>query len=109
MGQGGLTPIVLDTLAQTSALTALDLLQVLRTLFEFHPRPKQYVAQHGILEHLQRLAAGGDRSRRQSVLVQKQAGSLPAGAQGAVRHLTLEQCPGAAGLSSLCSAGAFGM
>ena len=76
MGQGGLTPIVLDTLAQTSALTALDLLQVLRTLFEFHPRPKQYVAQHGILEHLQRLASGGDRSRRQSVLVQKQAGSL---------------------------------
>jgi hypothetical protein len=76
MGQGGLTPIVLDTLTRTSALTALDLLQVLRALFEFHPRPKQYVAQHGISEHLQRLASGGDRSGRQSVLVQKQAGSL---------------------------------
>jgi len=76
MGQGGLTAIVLDTLTQTSALTALDLLQVLRVLYEFHPRPKQYVAQHGISEHLQRLASGGDRSRGQSVLVQKQASSL---------------------------------
>ena len=54
MGQGGLTPIVLDALRQTSALTALDLLHVLRTLYEFHPRPKQYVAQHGISEHLHR-------------------------------------------------------
>ncbi len=76
MGQGGLTPIVLDTLKQTSALTALDLLQVLRTLYEFHPRPKQYVAQYGILEHLQKLASGSDRSGGGSVLVQKQASSL---------------------------------
>lgn len=72
MGQGGLTPIVLDTLTRTAALTALDLLQVLRTLYEFHPRPKQYVAQHGFSEHLQRLASGSG----QSVLVQKQAGAL---------------------------------
>ena len=76
MGQGGLTPIVLDTLKQTTALTALDLLQVLRTLYEFHPRPKQYVAQHGISEHLQQLAGGGDRSGGRSVLVQKQTSSL---------------------------------
>ncbi len=76
MGQGGLTPIVLDTLKQTSALTALDLLQVLRTLYEFHLRPKQYVAQYGILEHLQKLASGSDRSGGGSVLVQKQASSL---------------------------------
>lgn len=76
MGQGGLTPIVLDMLRQTSALTALDLLQVLRTLYEFHPRPKQYVAQHGISVQLQRLASGSDRTGGGSVLVQKQASSL---------------------------------
>lgn len=76
MGQGGLTPLVVAMLGRASAITALQLLQVLRTLYEFHPRPKQFVVQYNLAEHLRALAEGEKSSAKHSVLVCKQALSL---------------------------------
>ena len=75
VGQGGLAPLVVAMLGRAGALTQLQLLQVLRTLYEFHPRPKQFVVQHGLAECLRGLAQGG-RGASQSVLVRKQALSI---------------------------------
>ena len=92
VGQGGLTPVVIAMLAHASALPALQLLQVLRALYEHAPRPKQFVVQFGLADALAALAAGGDGAKSgaprgsggggappsvgQSVLVRRQAAAL---------------------------------
>ncbi|CAL8466918.1 g6454 [Coccomyxa elongata] len=76
VGQGGLAPLVVDMLGRAGALTQLQLLQVLRALYEYAPRPKQFVVQHGLAECLRGLAQGGGRGASQSVLVRKQALSI---------------------------------
>lgn len=90
VGQGGLTPIVVAMLGRASALPALQLLQVLRTLYEHAPRPKQFVVQFGLPDALSALVAGEDAKSGgranangaappavgQSVLVRKQALAL---------------------------------
>jgi len=72
VGQGGVAALVVEMLGRVGALMQLQLLQVLRTLYEFHPRPKQFVVQHGLADRLLALADGG-RDASERVLVRKQA------------------------------------
>ncbi|EIE26601.1 kinase-like protein [Coccomyxa subellipsoidea C-169] len=65
--------VFVHSLCHTSLATAR--MFVLRTLYEFHPRPKQFVVQHGLAESLRGLTQGG-RGASQSVLVRKQALSI---------------------------------
>jgi hypothetical protein len=92
VGQGGLTPEVVGMLPRAPALTALQLLQVLRVLYEHARSPKQFIVQYGLADALRALAPDDDgarlgdlrgRARRssgaggaQSVLVRKQALAL---------------------------------
>ena len=65
----GRAGLVVEMLKSASALTALSLLQMVRLIYEHHPRPKEFVAKYAIAEQLREL------SRQQStvVLVKKQA------------------------------------
>ncbi|KAK9823005.1 hypothetical protein WJX81_005420 [Elliptochloris bilobata] len=75
VAEGGLGPLVAEMLRRASALTALNVLQLVRVLYAAHPAPKRFAARLALAEQLRRLAAGGDRTGR-SVLVRKQAHSL---------------------------------
>ena len=68
----GLAPIVIQLLKHPNALTALNLLQMVRCMYEQHPRPKEFIVKYSIAEQLKRLSAASS----QAVLVRKQAQSL---------------------------------
>lgn len=68
----GLAPIVIQLLKHQNALTALNLLQMVRCMYEQHPRPKEFIVKYSIAEQLKRLSAASS----QAVLVRKQAQSL---------------------------------
>ena len=70
----GLAGLVVEMLRSASALTALSLLQMVKLIYEHHPRPKEFVAKYAIAAQLRRLASGERTS--QSVLVRKQASHL---------------------------------
>ena len=57
-------------LSGANALIALPLLQAISCIYEHHPRPKAFLAQHPIVEQLRRFTSPGDQ---QFVLVTKQA------------------------------------
>ena len=62
--------MLVSMLAMANALTALPILQAISCIYEHHPRPKAFVAQHAIVPQLRRFTAPGDQ---QFVLVSKQA------------------------------------
>ena len=66
----GLPAVLVSMLSGANALTALPLLQTISCIYEQHPRPKAFVAQHAIVQQLRRFVAPGDQ---QFVLVTKQA------------------------------------
>lgn len=69
----GLAGIVVEMLKTASALTALSLLQMVRVIYEHHPRPKEFVAKYNITDQLRDLSKARGN---QSVLVSKQATHL---------------------------------
>jgi len=68
----GMAPLLVQLLKQPNALTALNLLQIVRCMYEQHPRPKEFIVKFSIAEQLRRLAAASS----QAVLVRKQAQNL---------------------------------
>ncbi|KAL3139702.1 hypothetical protein ABBQ38_004012 [Trebouxia sp. C0009 RCD-2024] len=68
----GMAPLLVQLLKQPNALTALNLLQIVRCMYEQHPRPKEFIIKYSIAEQLRRLAAASS----QAVLVRKQAQNL---------------------------------
>ncbi len=68
----GMAPLLVQLLKQPNALTALNLLQIVRCMYEQHPRPKEFIIKFSIAEQLRRLAAASS----QAVLVRKQAQNL---------------------------------
>lgn len=70
----GLAGIVVEMLKTASALTALSLLQMVRVIYEHHPRPKEFVAKYNITDQLRELSKA--RGSQSSVLVNKQATHL---------------------------------
>ena len=70
----GLAGLVVEMLRTASALTALSLLQMVKVIYEHHPRPKEFVAKYAITDQLRDLSKQhGDNT---SVLVKKQATHL---------------------------------
>ncbi|KAK9810498.1 hypothetical protein WJX72_011817 [[Myrmecia] bisecta] len=74
VAQAGLPAVLVELLKAASALTALSLLQMVRCMYEHHPRPKDLLVKTALVEQLRRLAAGV--RTHQAVLVRKQAQNL---------------------------------
>lgn len=66
----GLPAVLVSMLSGATALVALPILQAISCMYEHHPRPKAFLAQHAIMPQLRRYTTPGDQ---QFVLVAKQA------------------------------------
>lgn len=69
----GLPGVLVGMLANANALTAIPLLQAIGCIYEHHPRPKAFIAQHPVVQQLRRFTLPGNQ---QLVLVSKQAQQL---------------------------------
>ncbi|CAD7703488.1 unnamed protein product [Ostreobium quekettii] len=79
LGQGGLVPVIMEMLRTADAATSLKLLKALRSIYEMHPRPKEFIKRYDVERHLHRLASGsasGSLSGEVRVLVRKAAQEL---------------------------------
>ena len=79
--RAGLAGVLVDMLGTAHALVALALLQCIKCVYQHHPRPKAFIAQHPVAQQLRRFTAPGDH---QYMLVRKQAQQLLTAFQGAV-------------------------
>lgn len=70
----GLPSAVVEMLRTASALTALQLLQMVSVIYEHHPRPKEFVAKYNIVARLNDLKRG--QGETASVIVKKRADTL---------------------------------
>eukprot|EP00897_Mesotaenium_endlicherianum_P006554 jgi/Mesen1/5927/ME000301S05058 len=75
----GLTPLLVSRLDHKDAIARLNLLKMIKAVYEHHPRPKQLIADHDLPRKLQQMMddhrEGGERSGGQ-VLVKQMASSL---------------------------------
>lgn len=74
----GLTPLLVARLDHQDAIARLNLLKMIKAVYEHHPRPKQLVVEHDLPRKLQRLTEeqrDGERSGGQ-VLVKQMASTL---------------------------------
>ncbi|PRW61538.1 MAP3K epsilon kinase 1-like isoform X2 [Chlorella sorokiniana] len=74
LAQNGLAPRVVELLRRPNATAALSLLQMLRAMYEHHPRPKEFIVKYRVQQALAALAHG--QSATNQVLVRKQAQNL---------------------------------
>ena len=77
--RAGLAGVLVEMLGRAHALAALALLQCLKCVYQHHPRPKAFIAQHPVAAQLRRFTAPGDQ---QYMLVRKQAQQLLTAFQG---------------------------
>lgn len=76
MSTQGLAGLVVELLRRASALTALDLLQIVRCMYEQHEHPKEFVVKYGLTPVLRAMASGDRWRPGEAVLVRKQAQAL---------------------------------
>ncbi len=74
LAQRGLPALVVQLLRQASPLDSLPLLEMLRCMYEQHPRPKEFIIKFGVAEQLRRMIAVGSQNGAQ--LVPQKAQSL---------------------------------
>lgn len=74
LAQNGLAARVVELLKRPGATAALSLLQMLRAMYEHHPRPKEFIVKYRVQQTLAALAHG--QSAANQVLVRKQAQNL---------------------------------
>ena len=72
VAHNGLPPLLVDLLKQHKALTILNLLAVVRVIYQHHPRPKEFIVKFNIAEQLRQLVA----SNNSQVLVRTKAQEL---------------------------------
>lgn len=71
LSAGTLPGLAVAMLREESPMTSLPLLKILRSLYEAHPHPKEFIIQHGIHKAVQGLAKD-----EKATLVAKQAQNL---------------------------------
>jgi hypothetical protein len=74
LSSGPLPGHVVAMLAKERPMTVLPLLKILRSLYEAHNHPKEFIIQHGILKTIESLAKG-EKNHKMAV-VAKQAQNL---------------------------------
>ena len=52
--KAGLAAVLVSMLDRANALVALALLQCIKCIYQHHPRPKAFIAQHAVAQQLRR-------------------------------------------------------